>query len=514
MNPSACVSHLVSALLAIGVPLLSHAADRAYVASAASPASTAPASAPTETQPHSRNFVTSHTGLFGGTTISYLATAADTTLTDAHGNPAAAVFSFTYTRQGVKDLSKRPVLFIFNGGPGSASLWIHMGALGPRRIATEDPAHPTTVGPFHTVDNPLSPLDIADLVFIDPVGTGFSHVVGGGKPEEFYGVNEDAKATADFIIAWLTRNHRWNSPKFVLGESYGTTRAAVLAKALGGGPFGGGTLPGVSLNGIVLLGLSMGSPGEDAETQLLLPSLAATAWYHGKVDKKGRTFEEFVSEVRQFAATEYGSALFAGSRLPESQRQVIAAKLAAFTSLSESFILEHDLRISSGDFAEQVLHDRAQETGRYDARFALPRAGSGHDPVADDPAMGQYTPGYVATFNDYLQTDLGITLEQRYEVISFAAVNSRWNWAPGSPSTLRGPELATAMRRNPSMKLLVGSGYYDLVTPFAAAQYTIDHVEIPPDRVTFRNYESGHMVYLGEGPAHAFVQDLREFLSH
>jgi carboxypeptidase C (cathepsin A) len=143
----------------------------------------------------------------------------------------------------------------------------------------------------------------------------------------------------------------------------------------------------------------------------------------------------------------------------------------------------------------------------------LPHAGSGHDPVADDPAMGQYTPGYVATFNDYLQTDLGITLEQRYEVISFAAVNSHWNWAPGSPSTLRGPELATAMRRNPSMKLLVGSGYYDLVTPFAAAQYTIDHVEIPPDRVTFKNYESGHMVYLGEGPAHAFAQDLREFLS-
>jgi carboxypeptidase C (cathepsin A) len=507
MNLRARVSRAVSALLAVCVPFCAHA-DR--VSSAApGPASSSQA----ETQPHSRSFVTTHTAMFGGTTLTYLATAADTMLTDAHGNPTAAVFSFTYTRQGVKELSKRPVLFIFNGGPGSASLWIHVGALGPRRIASDDPAHPTTVGPFHTIDNPQSPLDIADLVFIDPVGTGFSHVVGGGKPEEFYGVNEDAKATADFIIAWLTRNHRWNSPKFVLGESYGTTRAAVLAKALGGGPFGGGTLPGVSLNGVVLLGLSMGSPGEDVETQLLLPSLAATAWYHGKVDKKGRTLEAFVSEARQFAATEYGAALFAGTRLAATDAQAIAAKLAGFTGLSQSFILEHNLRISSEDFAEQVLHDSARETGRYDARFTLPHAATAHDPVADDAAMGQYVPGYVATFNDYLQTELGVTLEQRYEVISFAAVNAHWNWAPGSPSTLRGPELATAMRRNPSMRLMVGSGYYDLVTPFAAAQYTIDHVEIPPDRVTLKNYAAGHMVYLGEAPAHAFVQDLREFLS-
>jgi carboxypeptidase C (cathepsin A) len=506
MSPTR-VSYATTVLLALCTPWMARA-DRGNSASTSTPAPVQP-----EAQPHPRNFVTTHVGMFGGTTITYVATAADTLLTDSNRNPTAAVFSFSYTRQAVKDTTKRPVLFIFNGGPGSASLWIHMGSLGPRRIASDDPAHPTTVGPFHTESNPLSPLDIADLVFIDPVGTGFSHVVGAGKPEEFYGVNEDAKATADFIIAWLTRNHRWNSPKFVLGESYGTTRAAVLAKALDGGPFGGGTLPGVSLNGIVLLGLSMGSPGSDTEEQLLLPSLAATAWYHGKIDRKGRTLEAFVSEVRQFAAAEYGAALFAGGRLPEAQRQAIAARLAEFTGLSASFILDHDLRLSSNDFAEEILHGRGQETGRYDARYTLPRAGKGNDPVADDPAMGQYTPGYVATFNEYLQSDLGVTLEQRYEVISFAAVNAHWNWAPGSPSTLRAPELATAMRRNPAMRLLVGSGYYDLVTPFAEAQYTIDHVDIPADRVTFKNYESGHMVYLGDAPARAFTQDLREFLS-
>ncbi len=465
-----------------------------------------------DSSPHPRNFVTTHTGVFGGTSVNYVVTAGDTMLTDAHGAPTAAVFTFSYVRQGVRDTSNRPVLFIFNGGPGSASLWIHMGAVGPRRIASDDPAHPTTVGPFHVVDNPLCPLDIADLVFIDPVGTGFSHVVGNGKPEEFYGVNEDAKATADFIMAWLTKNHRWNSPKFVLGESYGTTRAAVLAKALGGGPFNGGTLPGVSLNGIVMLGLALGSPGSDASFQLLLPSLAATAWYHDKIDKKGRTFESFISEARQFASGEYGAALFAGSRLPEVQRRTIAARLASFTGLPEPFILDHHLRISSGDFAEQVLHDRGLDVGKYDGRYTLPHAGSGGDPVADDPAMGQYSPEYVATFNDYLQSDLGVTLDQRYEVISFIAVNAHWNWGPGSSSELRAPALATAMRRNPALRLMIGSGYYDLVTPFAEAQYAVDHVDIPPERVTIKNYEAGHMVYLGDQPARAFIQDLRGFL--
>ncbi|HVW70437.1 MAG TPA: hypothetical protein VHB68_15775 [Steroidobacteraceae bacterium] len=460
---------------------------------------------------HPRNFVTTHTGTFGGTALTYVTTAGDTILTDAHGAPAAALFSFSYVRQGVKDAANRPVLFIFNGGPGSSSLWIHMGVLGPRRIAADDPAHPVTVGPFHTVDNPLSVLDIADLVFIDPVGTGFSHVVGAGKTEDYYGVTEDARATAQFVVAWLTKNHRWNSPKYVLGESYGTTRAAVLAKALAGGPFGGGNLPGVSLNGIVLLGVHLGGVGEDAAIQSLLPSLAATAWYHGRIDKKGRTFDAFLSEVQQFAAGDYGAALYAGSRLPEPQRQAIAAQLAAYTGLSASFVLEHHLRVSSDDFAGELLRDRGLDVGKYDARYTLAHAGSGGDPVADDPAMGQYSPGFIATFNEYLESDLAVTLEQRYEVIAFAAVNSRWNWGHGT-SEAHGPELAAAMRRTPGMRLMVGSGYYDLVTPFAQARYQIDHTDAPLDRVAFKNYESGHMAYLGEAAARAFAQDLRDFI--
>ena len=477
-------------------------------------AATSPPSPSQEPQPQSnaRSFVTTHTGVFGGTSITYTATAADTLLTDAHGAPTAAVFAFTYLRQGVKDTSSRPVLFIFNGGPGSASLWIHMGAVGPRRIAPDDPAHPTTVAPFHIQDNPLSPLDVADLVFIDPVGTGFSHAVGSGKPDDFYGVDVDAKATADFITKWLTQHHRWMSPKYVLGESYGTTRAAVLATTLQGGPLRGGDLPGVSLNGVMLLGVALGSPGHDASTQLLLPSLAATAWYQNKVDKGGRTFEAFLNEVRQFAATDYGAALFAGSRLPEPQRNAIAARLSSYTGLSADFILQHHLRLDNNQFAGELLHQRNLDVGKYDGRYTMPHVAGGADPVADDAAMAQYTPGYIAAFNEYIESELAVTVSDRYEVIAFRAVNAHWNW-DGSPSDLRSGELAAAMRRNPSLKLFVGSGYYDLVTPFADAQYTVDHADIPSERITVKNYESGHMVYLGDAPARAFAKDLREFLA-
>jgi len=486
---------------------------------AASP-SQAPSAAPSQSPshepqslPNTRSFVTTHAGTFGGTAVTYTATAADTLLTDAHGAPTAAIFAFTYLRQGVKDTSSRPVLFIFNGGPGSASLWIHMGAVGPRRIAPDDPAHPKTVGPFHILDNPLSPLDVADLVFIDPVGTGFSHAVGSGKPDDFYGVEVDAKATADFIGKWLTQHHRWMSPKYVLGESYGTTRAAVLATTLQGGPFKGGDLPGVSLNGVMLLGVALGSPGQDAFTQLLLPSLAATAWYQNKVDKGGRTLEAFLNEVMQFAATDYGAALFAGSRLPEAQRNVIAARLSSYTGLSADFILKHHLRLDNNQFVGELLHERNLDVGKYDGRYTMPHVGSGADPVADDAAMTQYTPAYIAAFNEYIENELAVTLSDRYEVIAFRAVNAHWNWE-GSASDLRSNELAAAMRRNPSSKLFVGSGYYDLVTPFADAQYTVDHADIPPERITIKNYESGHMVYLGDAPARAFAKDLREFLAH
>jgi carboxypeptidase C (cathepsin A) len=459
------------------------------------------------------SFVTHHHGTFGGVDVSYTATAEDTTLPNAHGDPAGALFSFSYVRQGIKDPTSRPVVFIFNGGPGSSSLWIHLGALGPYRVALDDAVHPPTGGPFHIAPNPSSPLDVADLVFIDPIGTGFSHLLAGGKPEDFYGVEQDGRATLNFIEQWLTRNHRWASPKYVVGESYGTLRAAVLSKLMGGGPSGSGTLPGLSLNGIAIVGVALAFLPSDLATQNLLPSLAATAWYQGKVDKKGRTFEAFIREVREFDGGEYGLALYAGHGLPDNQRKAIASRIAAMTGLSEGFVLEHNLRISGHDFANELLRDRQQQVGMYDGRFTLPAEGDAGDPVADDPAMGQYSAAFVGAFHQYVQSELQVSVDQPYQVIAFADVNSKWSYGPQGMLAGHAEDLEAGMRRNPAMKLYVMSGYYDLVTPFAQAEYTIGHTAIPADRVQYKTYESGHMVYLGESNMRAFAADVREMVT-
>jgi carboxypeptidase C (cathepsin A) len=257
------------------------------------------------------------------------------------------------------------------------------------------------------------------------------------------------------------------------------------------------------------MGTAIGSPGPEASYQTLLPTLAATAWYH---DKKGRSLEMVIAEAGRFAATEYGAALYAGTALPADQRQLIAHHLAALTGLPESFILDKNLRISLGAFAGELLHDKGLQVGAYDGRFTLPGAGDGHDPVADDPAMGQYVPGFIAAFQEYLRNDLAIHVDQPYQAIAFSDVNFKWHWGNGGQDANHADELAAAMRRNPSMRLLVGSGYYDLETPFARAEYMIGHADIPPQRVTFKTYESGHMVYLGEEPTRQFVQDLRGFI--
>ena len=480
------------------------------VARAATPAADAPAAAPI---PAPRVFVSMHKGTFGGTPLGYVVTAGDSFLGDSSGHPTAVMFSFSYVREGVRDRTTRPVMFLFNGGPGSSSIWVHLAALGPRVVDLGDVVHPPTAGPFHLRDNPLSPLDVADLVFIDPVGTGFSHLVGAGKAEEYYGVIEDARATAEFIVDWLTRNGRWGSPKFVLGESYGTVRVCALVKALAGGPTGGGSLPGVTFNGAILLGTALDHAGADAAAQSLLPTLAAVAWYHGKVDKAGRTLGSFVAQARAFAAGDYGAALYAGDRLTDDQQRAIARRLASLTGLPEAYLLEHHVRVSGRDFARELLHEQGRELGIYDARYTLPRSGAGSDPVADDPAMGQYVPAFIAAFHEYLHDDLKIPLDAHYEAIAFKDVNGRWDYGPGGPEAAHTADLAAAMRRNPAMRLLVASGYYDLATPFAAAEHALSHAEMPLERVEFRTYESGHMAYLGVQPAEAFMKDLRAFVT-
>ena len=461
--------------------------------------------------------VTQHVGLFGDRKVSYVATAGETRLNDPKGDPAATIFAFSYVEKDAKEA--RPVVFVFNGGPGSSSIWLHMGMLGPRQISFADAVHPPTTAPFKITDNRLSLLDVADLVFIDPVGTGYSRLLPGGKPEDFYGVTQDARAMSDFIQAWLTQNKRWNSPKFIMGESYGAVRAAVLANTLMGGPYSTGTLSAVSLNGVLILGPSFepggAVKGDDRAYLNNLPTMAATAWHHGKIAREERSPESVAAEARRFVADEYVRALYAGSALPDAERARIAGRLAEFTGLSRQTWLDNDLRMSMGEFSTALLKNENLQIGAYDGRYTLPLASSGGDPVADDPAMAQYTPGFVAAFNTYAQNELKVEPSSRYQAIVFADINSRWNWGagPGTPVPRNyGVDLAAAMRRNPSMRVFIGAGYYDLVTTFGAAEYTARHSGLAQDRLTLKTYASGHMPYLGDESARLLAADVRDFI--
>jgi carboxypeptidase C (cathepsin A) len=465
-----------------------------------------------------RRFETNHQGVFGGQPLHYKAIVAENFLTNPAGKRTASIFTTSYIRTDVPKGTGRPVIFVFNGGPGSSSIWLHMGFVGPRRIDFADVLKPETVPPFHTVDNKESPLDAADIVLIDPPGTGFSRVLPDGKPEEFYGTAQDAKATVDLIEGWVRENNRWNAPKYLLSESYGTIRAAVVSRLLAGGPTETGSMDGVTLNGVILLGQALdfkGSAGEDGGYLNLLPTLAATGCYYGKTPP-GCSPATQVAEARIFAADAYLKALYAGTSLPPAERDAIAARLAVLTGLSSDFIRRNNLRISAAAFAQEILKDRDKQVGAYDTRYTLPLSPNGKDPVADDPAMGQYVPGFVASYNMYAREELGVSIDETYEAISFRAVNARWDYGRGpgaGADTNYATDLSIAMRRNPHLRLMIGAGYYDLVTTIGAADYVIAHAGFPPDATVLHLYPSGHMPYLGTEARQMLARDVRSFIT-
>jgi carboxypeptidase C (cathepsin A) len=450
-----------------------------------------------------------------GERVRYRALVEESFVTNPGGQRTASLVSTSYFRESTAKESQRPVVFVFNGGPGSAGLWLQMGLVGPRRVDFGDDIHPPTTPPFKLTDNADSILDVADVVIFDPPGTGFSRVLPDGKPEDFFGVRQDAAVTLQFITGWIQRHDRFNSPRFLLGESYGTIRAAVSAKLMAGGPFGSGSMDAITLNGVILLGQAMSSDAGEASFANALPSLAATAWYHGKVDRQDRSLEQQINDAKAFASTEYIQALYAGSNLDDSKRQELAARIAALLGVSVELVLQSDLRVSADTFAKSLLADTGQQAGLYDSRFVLPLAGSGGDPVADDPAMGQYVPGFVAALNLHLRDELGVTIDDNYLPIEFHQVNGRWDYGngPGVPSRANyADDLAVAMRRNPALQLFVGTGCYDLVTTIGSAEYVISHGDFPKDRVTMKTYESGHMPYLGEDSRRNVAADLRRFI--
>jgi carboxypeptidase C (cathepsin A) len=423
-------------------------------------------------------------------------------------NPTAeaSMFYVAYFKSGS---SPRPVTFVYNGGPGSATLWLHMGAFGPRRIVTATDAH-TPAAPYSLVNNGSSLLDVTDLVFIDAPGTGFSRIAGKDKEKAFYGVDQDAYAFADFISQFLSKYGRWNSPKYLFGESYGTPRSAVLINQLEADR-------SIDFNGVILLSQILnfdlspdrptGNPGIDLPYQTVLPTYAATAWYHQKLPGEHKNLEALMAEVEQFAMGDYARALAAGSDLGAAERGVIADKLHQYTGLPVEYILKADLRIDGGEFRQNLRGEDGMTTGRLDTRFSGPDI----DPLSQradyDPQSTALGSAYVSAFNEYARKDLHYGDGKMFKP-SIRTFNT-WNFQhqlPGQtqqPASSRQgsnvmPDLANAMKINPNLKIQLNAGYFDLATPFYQGIYEMHHLPIPASlqgNIEYKFYDSGHMVY-------------------
>ncbi|MDE2181762.1 MAG: peptidase S10 [Alphaproteobacteria bacterium] len=428
----------------------------------------------------------------------------------AANNPdaEASMFYVAYFRRGANPQS-RPVMFLFNGGPGSSTVWLHMGAFGPRRVVTADDSH-TPAAPYKVVDNVYSLLDVADLVFIDAPGTGFSRIAGKDKEKAFYGVDPDAYAFTQFVKQFLSKYGRWNSPKYLFGESYGTPRAAVMVNELE-------ESEDIDFNGVILLSQILNfdlsaddaykNPGVDLPYVIALPTYAATAWYHNKLPgKRPDDLVAFVQQVERFSTGEYAHALSVGNSLSQNERMAIANKLHAYTGLPVSYILRADLRIAGGEF-EQNLQGSQVTTGRLDTRFSGPSM----DPLAKeadyDPQSAAISSAYVSAFNDYVRSTLKFGQNKTYK--PEIEIWRSWNFQhqpPGAPIPLPMsanvmPDLASAMKYNPDLKVMVNGGYFDLATPYYEGWYEMHHLAIEPalqKNIEFHYYRSGHMVYAHE----------------
>jgi carboxypeptidase C (cathepsin A) len=454
-----------------------------------------------------------HHAMIGGQDIRYTATAGTLILRDEDGKPQASIFFTAYTRDGVKEMGKRPITYTFNGGPGSSSVWLHLGAFGPRKVVLEDEGW-APPPPYRMADNGESLLDVTDLVFIDPVTTGYSRAIPGKDARNFYGVTEDAEAVGEFIRLYTTRFNRWSSPKFLAGESYGTTRASRLSNYLQ-------QKHGIYLNGIVLLSSILNfqtasfAVGNDLPYPLFLPTYTATAWYHKKLpaDLQAGSLQKAVEESKRFAAGEYTLALMRGSQLSPQEWNDVAAKVARYTGLSAEFVKQANLRPEIQAFDKELLRDQRITVGRLDSRFkGRDRdATGGRDEF--DPSNAAITGPFTATFNDYVRQDLGFKSDLPYEILTDRV--RPWNYSRGNSYLNVAEDLRTAMSQNPALKVFVACGYYDLATPLFAAEYTFSHLGFEPDyaqRIGLHYYEAGHMMYVRRADHQQLKKDIAAFI--
>jgi carboxypeptidase C (cathepsin A) len=450
-------------------------------------------------------------GTFGGQRINYVATAGEIYLKADDGTPKAAITYFSYVKEP-RDPS-RPVTFLFNGGPGSGSVWLHMGAFGPKRVAIPSDARDDGAPPYPIVDNPDAILDVTDIVFIDPVGTGFSRALGKTDPKDYWGVTKDAQAVAQFIRLWLNDNGRWNSPKYLGGESYGTTRTAAVANQLEG------TFNDVALNGLILIStiLDFGAQaeveGNDMPFIISLPSYAAVAWYHNKVADRPASLEAFVAEARAFATGPYATALMKGQALAGAELDEVRRRLARYTGLSEAFLERTDLRPGPGRFWKELLRDRGLVVGRLDSRYTGRDRDNAGEEFDSDPSFYGIDAGYTAAVNAYVRGDLGFKTDRSYVTIGSV---QPWDWSlPGGEATYYksvAPYIGKAMRENSGMRVLVAQGYYDFATPFFGAEYALTRTGFPQDRIVWKYYKSGHMMYVRDEDRVKLSRDVREFI--
>lgn len=458
--------------------------------------------------------VTEHRARINGDNIRYRAVSGDTVIKNDDGEAVAAIFSTAYFRTDVDNATTRPITFVFNGGPGSSSVWLHLGLYGPKKIVLPSDAENPGAAPYELTDNPDSLLDMTDLVFIDPVGTGFSRAIGEGEGSDFWGVQKDAAVLAEFIRLFTTEHNKWNAPKYLAGESYGTARVGALLAEI---QQGWGTMPinGVQLiSSIVDFATARTDPGNDLPYVTYLPTYAAIAWYHNALPNQHENLEAFLDDARDFAATELHTALFQGARLSEQAEQRVVDRLHYFTGLDKSFIRNANLRVAPHRFFRELLRDRGQVAGRLDGRYIGEEwDNAGEYPSADPSAYGIDGP-YTAAMNFYLRNELGVNRSEQYNILS-GRVFGGWDW-----STPRGqqqgyhnlaPHFATAQERNKDFDIFIANGYFDAATPFFATEHSFNNNGIDPSRVTMKYYESGHMMYIHHPSLEQLVQDLRAF---
>lgn len=456
----------------------------------------AAAAKPSEPPPVETTSRTKHEMTVNGTKIPYTATAGTLILKKDDGKPSASMFYVAYTRDDAPDPSKRPLTFCFNGGPGSSSVWLHLGALGPKRVEM-GPDGQAPAPPYRLLDNQDTALDFTDLVFVDPVSTGYSREAPGENAAQFHGFEGDLKSVSEFIRLYTGRTDRWASPKYLAGESYGTTRAAALSEYLMSNQ-------GIYLNGITLISsvLNFGtldfSNGNDLSYELFLPTYTSTAWYHRKLaGDLQSSLEKSVGEARRFAEGEYASALMKGDKLTAAERASVVKQIARLTGLSTAFIEEANLRISPSRFEKELLRGERRTIGRYDTRLEGEDIDAAGERPGYDPSYASVLGAFTATFNDYIRTDLKYESDLNYEVLtdkvnpwSFKEFENRYVNVSG--------RLRDAMTQNQNLKVMIANGYYDLATPFFATEYTVSHLGLEPplqSHVSLTYCEAGHMLY-------------------